>query len=132
MGYGKSGSFEGYCSGGGLSRLAAMRMGREMSAQELAERADMGDEAARGVYQESAQMLGRGLAILIDVLNPETIVIGSVFARAEKYFREEMERVLKDEALPTAVEQCRIVPSALGDRLGDVAALAVAANGMAE
>ncbi len=132
MGYGKSGSFEGYCSGGGLSRLAAMRMGREMSAQELAERADMGDEAARGVYQESARMLGRGLAILIDVLNPETIVIGSVFARAEKYFREEMERVLKDEALPTAVEQCRIVPSALGDRLGDVAALAVAANGMAE
>ena len=76
-------------------------------------------------------MLGRGLAILIDILNPEIIVIGSVFARAEKYFREGMERVLHEEALPAALGKCRIVASALGDRLGDVAALAVAANGAA-
>ena len=129
MGYGKHGSFEGYCTGGGLNRLAALRMGREISAQELAERADAGDEDARRVYQESARMLGRGLAILIDIFNPERIVIGSVFARAEKYFREDMERVLQMEALPDALKKCRIVASALGDRLGDVAALAVAANG---
>ena len=131
VGYGKRGSFEGYCSGGGLNRLAALRMGREITALELAERADAGDEDARRVYQESAEMLGRGLAILIDILNPEIIVIGSVFARAEKYFRADMERVLREEALPTALEKCRIVASALGDRLGDVAALAVAANGAA-
>jgi len=106
-------------------------MGHEISAQELAERADTGDEDARRIYQESARMLGRGLAILIDILNPECIVIGSVFARAEKYFREDMERVLQKEALPAALKKCRIVASALGDRLGDVAALAVAANGAA-
>jgi glucokinase len=132
MGYGKRGSFEGYCSGGGLNRLAALRMGCEITALELAERADAGDEAARGVYRESAQMLGRGLAILIDILNPDIIVIGSVFARAEKYFREDMERVLHQEALPVALSRCRVVASALGDRLGDVAALAVAANGAAK
>jgi glucokinase len=131
VGYGKRGSFEGYCSGGGLNRLAALRMGCEITALELAERADAGDEDARHVYRESAEMLGRGLAILIDILNPEIIVIGSVFARAEKYFREDMERVLREEALPAALEKCRIVASALGDRLGDVAALAVAANGAA-
>ncbi len=59
VGYGKRGSFEGYCSGGGLGRLAALRLGREISAQKLAERADGGDEAARRVYAESAEMLGR-------------------------------------------------------------------------
>jgi len=132
LGYGKEGSFEGYCSGGGLNRLAVMRMGEDLSARQLAERAEAGDAAAAAVLAESAERLGQGLAVLVDVLNPARIIIGSVFARAEKWLRPGMERALAREALPAAVARCRVVPSALGDALGDVAALAVAANGVAE
>ena len=125
VGYGKAGSFEGFCSGGGISRLGE-RMGTVGTAKELAQRAKAGEEAALSVYRESARRLGAGLSILMDLFNPERIVIGSVFARSEGLFREEMEKVIAREALPQTAEVCRVVPAALGDAIGDYAAVAVA------
>ncbi len=78
VGYGKAGSLEGFCSGGGLRQLSLMMTGKERSAKELALSADAGDADAIRVLTKSAQMLGKGLALLIDLLNPERIVIGSV------------------------------------------------------
>ena len=128
LGYGKPGSFEGFCSGGGISRLGDA-MGCPGTAKELAQRAKAGDRAALAVYGESARRLGQGLSILIDLFNPERIVIGSVFARSESLFREEMEKVMAREALPEANSVCRVVPAALGDAIGDHAAVAVAQRG---
>jgi glucokinase len=149
-GYGKAGSFEGFCSGGGIARLARARV-REawergetvgfcsspgdcetLDAETVARSAREGDDLAREIYRTSAFYLGRGLAILIDVLNPECIVIGSVFARAEALFRDEMLNVVREEALADSVRACRIVPSLLGDALGDFAALSVARQGYEE
>ena len=62
-------------------------------------------------------------ALLIDV-DPEVIVIGSVFARCEDLIRPHMEPVFLREAL--VGDRCRIVPAALGDQIGDYAALTVA------
>ena len=92
----------------------------------LAEYASKGDVIAKEAYRISGEMLGRGLAVLIDLFNPEKIVIGSVFARAEALLRPYMEAVLKTETLPTSYAACAIVPAALGDSIGDYAALAVA------
>ena len=78
------------------------------------------------IYAESGRRLGYGLAILIDVLNLERIVIGSVFQRSENLLRPAMEAVLKEEALPLSLAQCEIVPAQLGDSIGDIAALSVA------
>jgi glucokinase len=61
----------------------------------------------------------------MDILNPERIVIGSVFARSEALFRPAMEAAIEAEALPGTRERCRVVPSALGDLIGDWAALGV-------
>lgn len=130
-GYGKAGSFEGFCSGGGISRLAR-EMGIDATARVLAERAARGDVQAREVFRRSAQKLGQGLAVLMDVLNPERIVIGSVFARSEGLFREEMERVIREEALVATASACRVVPAELGDSIGDQAAIAVACRGLEE
>ena len=91
VGYGKAGSMEGFCSGGGLAQLAQMRMGRALTARELCALAEAGDAQAVDALRLSARMLGRGLAVLIDLINPQRIVIGSIFARAEKWFRPEME-----------------------------------------
>ena len=101
-----------------------------MSARELNELAEVGDEGARGVLRLSARKLGGALALLIDILNPERIVIGSVYARAERWFREDMLREIRREALDMSAQCCEIVPAALGDSIGDIAALSVAWDGL--
>ena len=64
--------------------------------------------------------------MLIDILNPERIVIGSIFARSENLLREGMEKIINKEALPQAVKCCKIVPAALGEQIGDYAAISAA------
>ncbi len=145
VGYGKAGSFEGFCSGNGIASLGRMlalerlQMGQAVSycdsiaaldgitAKSIAKAADDGHGDAKEVYRLSGEMLGKGLSILIDVLNPERIVIGSVFQRSEALLREAMETVLRRECLSYAREACRIVPAALTEQIGDYAALSVAA-----
>ena len=144
VGFGKAGSFEGFCSGGGIARLAwkmaldgvknntppaYYREGMtqsDVSAMTVAEAAKQGDVTALLVYRISAERLGRGLAIIVDVLNPERIVIGSVFARSQELFLDTMQAVLKEEALSCALDVCSVVPAQLGDSVGDYAAIAAA------
>ena len=135
-GYGKAGSFEGFCSGGGIARLAEMMLdsysgetalrGSELTAKSVAEAARAGDEFAKSVYDRCGEMLGRGLAVLTDILNPQRIVIGSVYARSGELMREKMLEALRREALAPNLAACEIVPAALGESIGDYAALGVA------
>lgn len=123
IGYGKAGSYEGYCSGGGIAQYG---LG---SARELADRARAGDPKALEVWEQTGQNLGRLLAILMDVLNPDVIVIGSIYARAGDLMREACGRVLAAEVLEPNLRACRVLPAQLGEALGDVAALSVAMGG---
>ena len=75
-------------------------------------------------------MLGQGLAVLIDLLNPERIILGSVYVRSKELLLDTMWEVLQRECLPKSLECCQILLSGLGEKLGDVAALTVAAYGM--
>ncbi len=144
VGYGKRGSFEGFASGGGIAMNAktaaieALQRGGKtgycaswdeldgVTAKSVAEAAYRGDETAIRVWRQAGEMLGRGLAILIDIVNPERIVIGSIFQRSADLLREPMERVLKEECLPFSLAACEIVPAALGDDIGNRAALSLA------
>lgn len=146
VGYGKAGSFEGFCSGGGIARLAEMMLSEHLqkgrssvlasdchmepvTTQDVAAAAASGDQLAMEVIAASARYLGKGLALLIDILNPDCIVIGSIFARCEAMFRGEMEKEIAREALSCSAAACRIVPAGLGEKTGDYAALSVAACG---
>lgn len=124
MGYGKRGSFEGFCSGGGIFQLSGGR-----TAREVVELADAGDEQMQSVLETSARRLGQCLAMLIDLINPERIVIGSIYARAERWFRHAALEVVRAEALGLSQRACRILPAQLGDAIGDMAALSVAIHG---
>lgn len=133
IGYGKVGSFEGFCSGGGIAALAAIRAKEKgvslpdtVTAKALAEAAKGGDAFALSVFEESGEMLGRGLAAVVDLLNPNIIVLGGVFMRSARLLEPAMYRALEREALPESLRACRIVPAALGENIGDIAALAVA------
>ncbi len=130
VGYGKAGSFEGFCSGGGIGRQASACYGREMTAQELFERAQNGEEKACLLVRKTAEKLGLGLSVLIDVLNPQKIVIGSIFLRQEQLLRPAMEQIIQKEALSYASGVCEIVPAGLGESLGDYAAYSVAMNAL--
>lgn len=120
IGYGKEGSFEGYCSGGGIAQYG---LG---SAGDLARMAADGEQKALEIWRKTGENLGRLLTILMDVLNPDVIVIGSIYARAGTYMEEAMNQVLERETLAKNRECCKVVPAALGESLGDMAALCAA------
>lgn len=144
VGYGKAGSFEGFCSGGGIAEIGRM-VARErlqcgkntafcanygelesITAKKIADCAKAGDADSVRVYDICAEKLGTGLSILIDILNPQKIIIGSVFERSGELLHDKMQAVIDRETLPYAREVCEIVPAALGDSIGDFAAIAVA------
>jgi glucokinase len=138
-GYGKAGSFEGFCSGGGIARLVQQTAGargtklsffsgrlEDVTAAHVAAAATKGDAFAREIFAEVGRRLGQGLAIIIDILNPQVIVIGSIFARCRQLLEPSMAEVLAKEALPQSLKPCRIVPAALGEDIGDWAALTIA------
>jgi len=144
VGYGKSGSFEGFCSGGGIAQLGYMKAlekaqtgeysayfkkgmnPSDITAKAIAEAADKGDETAIEVYKICGEYLGKGLSILIDILNPQAIVIGSIFARAHHLLWDSAEKIIKNEALPISAKCCKILPAQLGESIGDYAAVATA------
>lgn len=132
QGFGKHGSFEGFCSGGGIARLA-LDMGWPqpgVTLKDLAEAAARGDALALKVLDVAGERLGEALALLIDTLNPERIVLGGYFPRCAALLVPAMHRALAAEALPSALAGCRILPAVLGETLGSNAAVAVALHAL--
>lgn len=129
IGFGKAGSFEGFCSGGGIARLA-METGFEnkITAKQLSEEAFKGNALAKSVFEKSGRMLGKGLSILIDLLNPEKIVLGGVFMRSGELLVSAMLEEIEKEALSVSTSVCEIVSAELKENIGDYAALSVAAG----
>lgn len=148
VGFHKAGSFEGFCSGGGLAQLGytlgleAYQAGRcpqyfdpatapeGINAKTIADAADNGDEVAIEVYRKCGEYLGRGLSILIDILNPQRIVLGSVFKRSHNLLWEPAKKVIDREALALSANVCEVVPAELDENLGDFAAITTAVYGM--
>ena len=145
VGYGKSGSAEGFCSGGGIAQIGKIKaleqfqQGKKVSycdnienigcidAKRIADYANRGFDDAKDVYRICGEKLGGIVSILIDILNPDRIVIGSVFQRCETLIRESMETVVNKECLKPARKACKIVSSGLTENIGDIAAIAIAA-----
>ena len=145
VGYGKAGSFEGFCSGGGIAQLARtlalekLQMGASVSfcasladletinAKTVAEAALKGDSTAIEIYRQCGHYLGKALSLLIDILNPEVIVLGSIYGRSQELIEPAMRSVIECETLSHSRRVCRIVSAGLGESIGDYAALSVAA-----
>lgn len=141
VGFGGAGSFEGFCSGGGITRLAKIMAARckkipeciekmggmdEITTKKLAQAAFDGDKFAKRVFAKSGEMLGKGLSIIVDILNPEKIVIGGVYMRSSALLIPSMQKVLKAQALNESLQVCEIVPAKLSENIGDIAALSLA------
>lgn len=144
IGYNKRGSFEGFCSGTGLAQMMGFELlclKEQIGEKEMLKRykepgkvsgkdvflwAMDKDPLALKVVKKSGEYFGKGLAILIDVLNPEIIVIGSMAVRLGDLILKPAMEVIEKEALHGAYSVCKIAPATLGEKIGDLAALCVA------
>lgn len=144
IGYNKVGSIEGWASGGGMAQAAyrqvtaAIEKGevtslaaqfsinRILTAKDVADAARQGDELAKQIIRDTGIRLGEALAILVDLLNPEVIVIGGLAMRLGESLLTPARATMEKEALPAAARACKIVPALLGEQIGDIAAICVA------
>jgi glucokinase len=144
VGHNKAGSAEGWASGGGMAQLAARsvaraqrkgkktlltehaRTGKPITARDVTAAARKGDAVALEILRSTGERLGEVLAILVDILNPERIVIGGLAMRLGDLLLDPARQVLHREALAQTAGVCQIVPATLGESIGDAAALCVA------
>jgi glucokinase len=131
-GFGKQGSWEAFSSGAGLVSVAAARFParwrEDTPIRSLVDAMLADDPDALAVATEAGRRLGQGLALLIDALNPEMIVLGSLAVVLGERVLGPARQVVAEEALPQAAAACAIVPAGLGARIGDVAALMAGLN----
>jgi glucokinase len=143
VGYGKAGSVEGWASGWGMTQYAqeriaaAFRSGEEtqlaplnaagrLTAKDIGVAAVNGDTVAQKIVKHTGEKLGHALAILVDILNPERIILGGLALRLGSLLLDPALAVLRREALPQSAEGCIVTPAGLGERIGDISALCVA------
>jgi len=129
-GYGKVGSWEALSSGSGLPKLAQYRHPTrtwppELSAKVVVDLARGGDPDALDTIEAASRWLGRGIALLIDLLDPEMVILGSLAVRAGDLFLPTVIATV-DRETAERTRACRIVPAGLGESIGDVAAISVA------
>jgi glucokinase len=105
---------------GDLGRAAAA--GRTVDAHLAVDLAAAGPGDARELLEKVGFVLGTGIASLVNVFNPELVVIGGGFARAGDLLLEPARKVVAERALLPARELVRIVPALLGAEAGLIGA----------
>lgn len=138
VGFGKRGSVEGYLSGPGIVQVAASEVLRArqlgtatcladapITPAAVCEAARAGDPAAAAAIEVCGRRLGELCALLVDLLEPEVVVLGTIGSAYPDLFLPRARAVVDAEALPRSAAGLRLVPSGLEDR-GNQSALAVA------
>lgn len=152
VGFGKRGGVEGYLSGPGIAQLGraeariALQVGgpsamfqklgklgaldrlERISAHDVCAAAAAGDIVAGRAIDRAADALGRLIAMLTDLLNPDVFVLGTIGTAWPDLFIPGARAVLDREAIGRAAARVRIETSSLGDRRGDLSALAAACH----
>ncbi len=132
-----SGTWDALASGAGLLRHArAMfpeRWGaaaeQDVSIRTVVEAALARDQQALAVVERTGEWLGRGLVLVVQALNPEVVVVGTLGVVLGESLLAPARDMLASRALPSAVAACTLMPATLGLRIGDTAAIMAAIAG---
>jgi len=116
------GHFEQVSSGRAADRKAVELLGPDATGRELVGAAREGNGEALEAVREIGRRLGAALGSLVNVFNPEVIVIGGGFSQARDLFPEPALETMKLEALPPGRDLVRVVPALLGPDAGLVGA----------
>lgn len=140
-GCGKRGCLEALASGPAIACLARdmLQSGRgkqliqraggraaDITARHVVECAREGDAFSQSVLNQAGTWMGIGLANLIQILNPERIVLGTIAVHAGDLILEPIRDAVRSNAWERAASVCTIVPAELGDRAQDLAAISLA------
>jgi glucokinase len=123
---GGHGHLESYCSGKAADELAAAAFGPAADAHRLVRLAREGDELALRILKSVGEHLGSGLASLVNIFNPELVVVGGGFAAAGELLFEPAEAVADREVLESVRGSYRVARAELGTSAGMIGAGMVA------
>jgi glucokinase len=116
------GHFEALVSGTAADAVARSVFGTGATGRDLVRLARDGDERALDAMAGLGRILGAGLASLVNLFNPEVIVLGGGFGEAGDVLFDPAREFVSREALSPARELVRIVPAELGSEAGLVGA----------
>jgi glucokinase len=136
---GNYGCLEAYASGPAIAERAREELGDgersllvdmvdgqldRITAETVYEASDRGDAIAREVVRDTARFLGAGVANLLNIFNPDVVVVAGGVTRAGDALFEPLRAEVKRRAFKPAVDACRIVPGELPGTAGIVGAVA--------
>jgi glucokinase len=124
------GHFETLASGGSGDNAAQLRLGAGANARDLVDAARKGHEEARRDLVEIGHRLGAGIGSLVNIFNPEVVVLGGGFADAAEFLLEPARETLAVEALAPGRDLVRIERAELGPQAGMVGAALVGFEGL--
>lgn len=107
--------------------------GREpdrLGAEDVIQAGLEGDEIARSVLKETGQYLGLGISNVVNMFDPEFVVVGGSTMRAGRLVLDPAVEVVRRRALPTAAEEVRIVIGKLDEDAGAVGAASLVLRGL--
>lgn len=135
---GSRGCLEVYASATAIVRMARearprysdslLQPSENLTAEEIYRAGMKGDELALEVFRRMGVYLGVGLANLINILNPEMIVIGGGVVSAWALFEKHVHREIAERAFPVPAEEVKVVPGECGDDAGLLGAAHLAFN----
>lgn len=119
---GGHGHLEALVSGHAATLAAREELGAEWDARKLVESGNAGDEAALALLRKIGERLGSALGSLVNIFNPELIVIGGGFAAAGELILAPARERMALESLPGLPELTKVVIAELGNDAGVIGA----------
>lgn len=135
-GCGRTGCHEAYVSGTSIAARAREALARadvpsvlaalaDLTAADVAAAARDGDAVAAAVWEETTAALACGVVSIVNVFEPEVVVVGGGVSRAGEQLLGPVRKALRATAMSPAGRAVEVVRSPLGDRVGVVGAAAV-------
>ena len=138
-GCGNYGCLESFSSGTAIKNMAKkaikskdetilkeMNKNNKLSAELVAKAAAKGDNKALAIFSEAGYYLGIGMASLVNIFNPELIILGGGVMKAKEYFLDKAKEEFKKRALDVSADIVKITEAKLKDEIGVKGAIAVA------
>ena len=139
-GCGQYGCLEALCSGPAIARRAQEAIIDQPHTQILAhadgqidavrsehvlQAARDGDALAMALVEETAYYMGWGIANLVNILNPQIVLLGTIAVAAGDLLLDPIRRTVTEMAMQRPLETVKIMPAELGDSIGDLAAISL-------
>ena len=139
-GCGQYGCLEALCSGPSIARRAQKTVADQPStkilglaggqidrirSEHVLQAARDGDALAVALVEETAYYMGWGIANLVNILNPQIVLLGTIAVAAGDLLLDPIRRTVTEMAMQRPLESVKIMPAELGDSIGDLAAISL-------